>query len=102
MYKGVKAPYKEIQKKDVTSFMQLTGYDIKSSSAVADYIAERISNYNNGSSFLIGLGGPNFQGMIFKYSNIYYSILFTGYALYGSLELYSYVNGSYAYKRFGP
>ena len=44
------------------------------------------------------MGGPSYEGIIFKYANNYFSIVICGYATYGGIEIFTFSGGLYMYK----
>ena len=99
-YNGNKVPYVNKASNEVTSFVELTGQGNINSAGVADFFRTYISNYSNGSIFLKDLGGPSYQGIIFKFSNSYFTIFMCGYSTQGGIESFTYSNGLYIYKKF--
>lgn len=98
-YNGKKAPYSNEGSNTVSSFQELTGQGSVNSAAVADYIRTYISNYSNGSVFIKDLGGPSYQGIVYKFSNNYFTIFICGYSTQGGIETFTYSNGLYLYKK---
>ena len=94
-------PYVYKRSATATSFVNLTGQGNVNGAAIADYIKTYITNYNNGDIISKDLGGPSYQGTLYKFSNSYFSVMFCGYATNGGLEIYTYTNGTYVYKKIG-
>lgn len=78
----------------------MTGQGRVNSAAIADFIRTYISNYSNGSVFIKDLGGPSYQGIVYKFSNNYFTIFICGYSTQGGIETFTYSNGLYIYKKF--